>query len=55
VNSPGFDWFFNGTTSGHKPFGCQRQLAGSDSGRTSLSQFINIPIGLGKTSLSLRD
>jgi len=49
-----FDTFFQ-TVTGNTPYDYQSRLAGNDSGTACDSQLINIPTGLGKTALCLRD
>jgi ERCC4-related helicase len=49
-----FDTFFH-TATGNMPYDYQSRLAGNDSGKACRSQLINIPTGMGKTALCLRD
>jgi hypothetical protein len=49
-----FDTFFHAAT-GNMPYDYQSRLAGNDSGMACRSKRINIPTGMGKTALCLRD
>jgi hypothetical protein len=55
MTSPCLDQFFELAVHVPYPWDYQRRLACGDSGTTGRSQLINIPTGLGKIALCLRD